>query len=853
MRRRAPFVWIASQRIVNDGDMGVASAFQGHAPRTDGENRFYYLRRTFTLDRPPENAELDITTDGRYQLFVNGQFIGRGPARSDPLHKRVDHYDDIARHLRAGENALAVLVRCYGRDNAFYMVPPPAWRECFGDGGLWLDARLGDVRVTSDEQWRALRSEAWDEAAPNMNFSLGPIEDKRAALEPDGWTAAGFDDSDWEPCHIQRTGGGGPEATMGGKWIEPFPLLLPREIPFAAERDLAPRSVIWARHAVPDASLPVSHRLYEESLGPVDAVLTEAAGRLTRDEPVTMRTTDDGDVALLLDFGQIHAGHPFVELDAKGGEVIELAVAERLPDEWVAGKHMGDSRITPRRSWHGHDAHICRYVAKPGVQRFERFDWSAVKYMQVAVRDATEGVTLLRVGSRETHYPVEERGAFASSDPLLGRLWDVGKKTLTACMHDAWIDCPSREQRQWLGDVAVEFPTALIAFGEGVVPLARQFLHHVAESQHADGLTEMFAPGDHRHGLVRIPDWSLMWILVARDQWRLAGDFETPRRLLSSMERVLDWFARFKGASGLVADLPYWRFIDWAGLGRDGESATINALYVAACRVVAEVSEAAEDLGRARRWRAEADAVSAVLAERHWDAARGVYVDMVDPMTDIQDSRVSQHANMSMILWDIAPPTHWASMIAWCTDPARVKVTKAPEIVPEGETLDPATDCVSANTFFAHFVYEALAKAGRVDIVLDEIRRRYGPMIALGATTLWESYSPAASLCHGFSAAPLWQMSASILGICAAAPGYAKVAFSPDLADLDFARGTVPTAAGDIAVELSREGDRMIADVTAPAGVAITPMDSGGWRFAGDAEQTGAGRHRFALEAARRG
>ena len=38
-------------------------------------------------------------------------------------------------------------------------------------------------------------------------------------------------------------------------------------------------------------------------------------------------------------------------------------------------------------------------------------------------------------------------------------------------MHDAWEDCPSREQRQWLGDVTVENLVGHAAFGPCVAPL----------------------------------------------------------------------------------------------------------------------------------------------------------------------------------------------------------------------------------------------------------------------------------------------------------------------------------------------------------------------------------------------
>ena len=94
--------------------------------------------------------------------------------------------------------------------------------------------------------------------------------------------------------------------------------------------------------------------------------------------------------------------------------------------------------------------------------------------MQLTVRDAPEGLTVRGLGANLANYPVEERGRFASSDPLLDRLWSTGAYTLRQCMHDAWEDCPSREQRQWLGDVTVENLVGHAAFGPCVAPLNGQ-------------------------------------------------------------------------------------------------------------------------------------------------------------------------------------------------------------------------------------------------------------------------------------------------------------------------------------------------------------------------------------------
>src|SRR4029078_4211183 len=138
------------------------------------------------------------------------------------------------------------------------------------------------------------------------------------------------------------------------------------------------------------------------------------------------------------------------------------------------------------------------------------------------------------------------------------------------------------------------------------------------------------------------------------------------------------------------------------------------------------------------------------------------------------------------------------SIVTRIADPARLTFTAAPPIAPDGETLDEEAGGALANTFYSHFVYRALARAGRFDLALNLMRERYGPMLRRGATTLWESFAPTASLCHGFSATPVYQLSAEVLRVTPLAPGFRRFRLAPQPVDLTWARGVVPTIHGDI-------------------------------------------------------
>ena len=110
-------------------------------------------------------------------------------------------------------------------------------------------------------------------------------------------------------------------------------------------------------------------------------------------------------------------------------------------------------------------------------------------------------------------------------------------------------------------------------------------------------------------------------------------------------------------------------------------------------------------------------------------------------------------------------------------------------------------------------------------------------MIDLGATTLWETYDTDwpkddfhhemqvgdaggyfTSLSHSWSSGPTAWLMEEILGILPLEPGFTRTRIRPDLAGLKWARGSMPTPHGLIAVS-AREDAGFHATVEVPAGI----------------------------------
>jgi hypothetical protein len=120
-------------------------------------------------------------------------------------------------------------------------------------------------------------------------------------------------------------------------------------------------------------------------------------------------------------------------------------------------------------------------------------------------------------------------------------------------------------------------------------------------------------------------------------------------------------------------------------------------------------------------------------------------------------------------------------------------------------------------------------------------------MLAEGATSFWEAYDLRwprtdahlslqadnttgyfVSLAHGWSSGPTTWLMENILGVTPLDPGYDAVAIHPDLLDLAWAYGTVPTPHGLIKINLDKQRG-IILDLLRgvnKASVTFTPTNS---------------------------
>jgi hypothetical protein len=144
---------------------------------------------------------------------------------------------------------------------------------------------------------------------------------------------------------------------------------------------------------------------------------------------------------------------------------------------------------------------------------------------------------------------------------------------------------------------------------------------------------------------------------------------------------------------------------------------------------------------------------------------------------------------------------------------------------PEGTDLmrrvaaDPSL--IQCSTYFRFYLLQAMKRAHLGNDYLAQL----GPwraMLALGLTTFAEKPEPTRSDCHAWSASPVYDLLATVVGIEPATPGFTTVKIAPHLGTLARADGVVPHPAGEIRATLERRGGGIIAEVTLPPGISGT-------------------------------
>lgn len=744
----------------------------------------YYFRHEFELDDQPLEARISISADTRYKLFVNGNFVEVGPSKGDLQLWFLDTIE-ISRYLNRGKNVIGVVVLRFPLDprkgtSGMFRTPYP---------GLYVDLHLtnnqGDLtRITSDATWRVHKVPDFNIIDQDMFGSLQLYEERSGNQELQGWKTSGYDNTGWltavaYPAHMING-----QDSPGN--------LHERTIPFMFRRHCRFDRVVTVREG--QQNTPNWSKL------------------ILSDEPITIRPHRREIVELSA--GEEMTAYIQLRMMAGKGTTIQILQAESYLQDGETSTNgfaipiKGDRE--DYRSGHLDGPvdiyHVSGFGCKDSEEVISPFFFRTFRFIRLSIETAEEPLVLTKFDYEETGYPLMIQSGGETSDESLQKIWDISARTLQRCMHETYEDCPFYEQLQYVMDSRLQMLyTYAVAYDDR---LARKCLDDMRRSQRYDGLLNSCYPSVESNV---IPTFSLYYILMLDDHRQYFDDTRLLEMHLPTVQRILHFFEQHVTDKGIVGKIggirtenrdQYWSFVDWTpewnetnGIPVATESGplTIESLaYVMGLQAAARIANAINQTELAKNYTQKAVVLQQSI-RLQCTGRNGMLQDGPGVET------YSQHVQVYAVLTDTVSQSCGRENLL--------------------RTIDHKDEYAQCSVAMAFYLFRALEKTGLYSRT-DEYWNIWRRMVAKNATTCFEAEDGDRSDCHAWGALILYELPTVILGVRPSKPGFREVLIKPEPGYLHWAKGTVITPSGLIAIEW-KQTDQLEVIVNVPENIVI--------------------------------
>jgi alpha-L-rhamnosidase len=704
----------------------------------------YLFRKNFTLDTEDKYFIVHVSADNRYKLYVNGQYVGNGPARGD-LMKWYFETIDLAPYLKKGENVIAAEVWNYAEYR-------PLAQFTYQTRFIIQGNSSTENVVNSDSTWMALRDTAYSPIKIDINqyYVVGPGEKFICENHPWGWKDTEFKTIGW--THAKEAEPGKPVRSYS-YYGEPSPLTLyPREIP-------AMETTMQRFGAIRRSDIPQIPDVF-----------------LTGKENLTI--PKHSKVKILFDQGRLTNAYPVLRFSMGRKSIIKLTYAESLFNDKLEKGNRND--IGNKKVIGNYDMIVSGGMAD---QIYQTLWWRTFGYVEMEVETQDDSLIIHDFYSIFTGYPFAEKASFRCNDTLLTNIWNAGWLTQRLCAGETYFDCPYYEQLQYVGDTRIE---ALVSSSvSGDTRLMRSAISRLYDSRLPFGLTQSRYPAT---SVQIIPTFSLVWVTMVCDYWMICDDRAFVRSMIPVVMGALNWFESKVDSTQMVGNLEWWHFVDWIdqknwnrGIPpgvKGGHSSIINLQFVYTVQKVAALLEAFGMEKEAAHYLELTDHIKTAVYGSCYDSQKGLIADTPDKTS------FSQHANLFAVLTNTFPKESQRRVM---------------------ENILSNNEIAQCTLYFRYYLAEAVEHAELADRYTDMLGP-WKRMLDSGLTTFAETPDPTRSDCHAWSASPVYHFLSLICGIKPNEPGFNSIRIEPHLGNLNWIKGAMPHQLGIIKVDLKKDG-----------------------------------------------
>ena len=445
-----------------------------------------------------------------------------------------------------------------------------------------------------------------------------------------------------------------------------------------------------------------------------------AVGKIT----TTKCIKGDGKTHFLYSLGGETVG--FISFNIKAQEKTKLIVAY--------GEHIVDGGV--RRLVDGHDFSI-KYTAKAGENKFTNYMLRlGAKYIEVF---SEKPIEIESIGIIPHYVPVKRKKT--SLVGVWAEIYDICVNTLEKCMQEHYVDCPWREGCLYAFDSRNQMMCGYYAFEGGNFDYARSNLVLMSKDRRNDNLMSICYPC----GIdLTIPSFSLHYISSVLEYLLYTNDKSLAYEVDFKMKELLSTFLKNR-KNGLVTKFSgkeHWNFYDWSPYlegkiwhsEEETEDATLSLMVINALKAYKEICSL---LGWNFEYDNELNEICVRTKEEFFDKENYVFTNKENPLEPLELT------NSLGVLSGILEREEAEGVCRRLIDGSLIKAS------------------LSAR----RFVYDALLSVDKdkyASFILDDIEKNYKIMLDQGADTVWETivgiedFGGAGSLCHGWSAIPVY-------------------------------------------------------------------------------------------------
>jgi hypothetical protein len=436
-------------------------------------------------------------------------------------------------------------------------------------------------------------------------------------------------------------------------------------------------------------------------------------------------------------------------------------------------------------------------LLRDGVQTLELPFYDSFSVINLVASHVSAPLDVMDVRAHFVAQPVTYRGAFSCSDEKLNRIWQTSRWLTEICQQTHHLDSPDHQEPICdPGDYLIISLNNYYAFGQPY--LARQDLRKYAWLLQATHFRPFHT------------SYALLWLQMLMEYASYTGDTSLVTELSPIVHDLLDQFASYRGKNELLSEAPDYMFMDWVTIGGFAThhppavigQGYMTAFYYHALEDGIRVAQLSHDTARAAKYEQLRGEIREAYNRELWDEKAGLYRDGKPFVTSVKpsqwlpaDTDIETHStqnNTLAVLYDLAPLSQQASIMRRLLS---------------GD--------LNTQPYFMHFVFDALTHSGLFnEFGTPQMRRWKIQPDTQSFLEMWDrgDYS------HAWQCTPLFQMSARVLGVTPLSPGFNSISIQPQVCDLTWAKGDVPTPRGNVQVSWERSSNQFRMSVHVPQG-----------------------------------